>query len=129
MEDSVGEINTPAIMSTTAAGVITSLNPAAERLLGIVGEQVVGKVTPVSFHDEAELDRRREGLAARSGKGAINPFEIIVAHVTVGHTVEGEWTYVHQRGHRFPVLVSVSALPDGTGNVVGYCIVAQDKRG
>ncbi len=75
------------------------------------------------------MDRRREGLAARSGKGAINPFETIVARVTVGHTVEDEWTYVHQRGHRFPVLVSVSALPDGTGNVVGYCIVAQDKRG
>ncbi|MBA2485144.1 MAG: PAS domain S-box protein [Nitrospira sp.] len=129
IEDSVGKVNTPAIMSTTAAGVITSFNRAAERLLGIAVEQVVGKVTPVLFHDQAELDRRREGLAARSGKGAINPFETIVARVTVGHTVEDEWTYVHQRGHRFPVLVSVSALPDGTGNVVGYCIVAQDKRG
>ena len=58
-----------------------------------------------------------------------DPFEVIVAHVAVGCTVEDEWTYVHQQGHRFPVLVSVSALPDGMGNVVGYCIVAQDKRG
>ena len=43
VEVSVGEINTPAIISTTAAGVIISLNRAAERLLGIAAEQVIGK--------------------------------------------------------------------------------------
>ena len=129
VEVTVGEINAPAIISTTASGVITSLNRAAERLLGITAEQVIGKMTPVSFHDQAEVDRRSESLAAQSGRVLADPFEALVARVTVGCTVEEEWTYVHQRGHRFPVLVSVSALPDGTGNVVGYCIVAQDKRG
>ena len=68
VEVSVGEINTPAIISTTAAGVIISLNRAAERLLGIAAEQVIGKVTLVLFHDQAELDCRRERLAAQSGR-------------------------------------------------------------
>ena len=128
-EDSVDGISAPAIMSTTVAGVLTSFNRAAERLLGIAAEQVIGKVTPVAFHDQAELARRMEGLIAQSGRISIDPFEAIVAHVNVGRTVEQEWTYVHVNGHRFPVLVSLSALPDQAGNVMGYCIVAQDKRG
>lgn len=129
VKDSIGGIKAPAIMSTTTAGIITSFNRAAERLLGITADQVIGKATPVVFHDQAELDRKRGTFAAQSGRGSMDQFEAIVAHATVGRTVEEEWTYVHQRGHRFPVLLSVSALPDRLGNLLGYCIVVQDKQG
>ncbi|MGZ8383357.1 MAG: PAS domain-containing protein, partial [Nitrospira sp.] len=129
VEDSVGGIKAPAIMSTTMAGIITSLNRSAERLLGITADQVIGKATPVVFHDQAELDRKKGALIAQSGRKSMDQFEAIVAHATVGRSVEEEWTYIHQRGHRFPVLLSVSAIPDRLGNLLGYCIVAQDKQG
>lgn len=60
MVEEVDDGSTPAIISTTAAGIITGFNHAAERLLGVDATQVVGQVTPVVFHDPTELVRRGE---------------------------------------------------------------------
>ena len=117
------------IISTTHDGIITSFNGAAERLLGVRAETVVGKVTPAVFHDPVELERRREAVSTQSGRAIADQFGAIVAQVRIGRMVEEEWTYIHQSGYRVPVLLSVNALPDGFGTITGYCIVAQDRRG
>jgi PAS domain S-box len=129
IEDGDGSRSKMAIMSTTPEGVITSFNTAAERLLGIGAEQVVGKVTPVIFHDRTELDSRIAPSSPQVEPAMATQFGAIVANVRIGRSSEEEWTYIHQKGHRFPVVLSVNALPDGSGKVMGYCIVAQDRRG
>lgn len=129
MVEEVDDGCTPAIISTTAAGIITGFNHAAERLLGVDATQVVGQVTPVVFHDPTELVRRMAAKSIPSEMTAGHQFGMIVERVTVGHVFEEEWTYVHRDGYRFPVVLSVSAVPDGTGQVAGYCMVAQDRRG
>ena len=129
MIEEVDDGNKPAIISTTAEGIITGFNHAAERLLGADATEVVGQVTPVVFHDPAELVRRMGAKPVPSEKTEGHQFGMIVERVMVGHVLEEEWTYVHRDGYRFPVILSVSAVPDGTGKVAGYCMVAQDRRG
>lgn len=129
MVEEVDDGGTPAIISTTAAGIITGFNHAAERLLGVDATQVVGQVTPVVFHDPTELVRRMAAKSIPPDMTERHQFGMLVERVTVGHVCEEEWTYVHRDGYRFPVVLSVSAVPDGTGQVAGYCMVAQDRRG
>lgn len=117
------------IISTRPDGIITGFNSAAERLLGVGADAVVGKVTPAAFHDPDELRRHGETLAAESGRHIQDPFGVIVARAGIGRMVEGEWTYLDRSGYRFPVFLSVSAIPDEAGNILGYCFVAKDRRG
>ncbi len=117
------------IISTRSDGIITGFNSAAERLLGVGADAVVGKVTPAAFHDPDELRRHGETLAAESGRHIQDPFGVIVARAGIGLMVEGEWTYLDRSGCRFPVFLSVSAIPDEAGNILGYCFVAKDRRG
>ena len=128
MVEEVDDGSTPAIISTTAAGIITGFNHAAERLLGVDATQVVGQVTPVVFHDPTELVRR---MAAKSIPSRItegHQFGMIVERVTVGHVFEEEWTYVHRDGYRFPVVLSVSAVPDRTGQVLSLIHISEPTR-
>lgn len=52
------------IISATPDGTVTSFNPAAERLLGYSAGEVVGKQTPVLWHDQ-----RLHGLDEFEGTG------------------------------------------------------------
>ena len=117
------------IISTRPDGIITGFNSAAERLLGVSADAVVGKVTPAAFHDPDEIRRHREILAAESGRPIQDPFRVIVARAGIGRVAEGEWTYLDRSGYRFPVFLAVSAIPDEAGNILGYCFVAKDRRG
>lgn len=117
------------IISTRPDGIITGFNSAADRLLGVNADAVVGQVTPVAFHDPEELRRRGETLATQSGSSAQHLFGVIVARAGIGRMAEDEWTYRDRSGYRFPVLLSVSAIPDEAGNILGYCFVAKDRRG
>lgn len=124
-----GGLSRLVVISTRPDGIITGFNSAAERLLGVSADKVVGQVTPAVFHDPVEVDRRRDAIAAQSGEVIADPFRVIVAQAAVGRMIEDEWTYLDQSGYRFPMLLSVSALPDEYGTIVGYCLAAKDRRG
>ncbi len=129
VEPNDGGLNRLVVISTRPDGIITGFNSAAERLLGVSADRVVGQVTPAVFHDPVEIGNRREAIAAQSGTLVTDPFGVIVAEAAIGRMVENEWTYLDRSGYRFPVLLSVSALSDEGGTIVGYCFVAKDRRG
>ncbi len=116
-------------MVTSPGGLITAFSATAERMLGVRAKAVVGKVTPVTFLDEAQ--RRR--LVVNSKKTTRRPeteaFRLIVSKTGLGRLSEAAWTYVHRDGHRFPVMVSITAFPGRGGRVGGYLFVVHDKRG
>ena len=114
------------IVSTTPDGIIRTFNAAAERWLQYTADEVIGKFTPMLFHDENEVQQRSEELARELGRPLDAGMEVFHPGASRGLVDEREWTYVRKDGTRFPVLLSVTALYDAWGNVSGYMGLASD---
>ena len=115
-----------AIISTDLAGRITSFNVAAQKLLGWRAEELVGKATPEVFHLPAELAARAQFLSAQLGRPVAAGFEALVAEAWSGLRSEAEWTYRRKDGSLVPVLLSVTALRDDSGIMLGFVGLAAD---
>ncbi len=114
-----------AVIACDAQGTVQSFNPAAETMLGFKAAEVVGRVTPLAWHDPDEICLRAEELA-RGGRARIAPgFGVFVALIEAGETAR-EWTYVRRDGRRFPAHVVVSPLRGRDGRLLGYVGVATD---
>ncbi len=120
--ESAGE----AIIVASSTGVITLFNRAAERLLGYSAEEMVGNTTPVNFHEPAEVSHRAELLSAALGRKVEPGFEVFVARPRLEMTETSEWTYIHKDGHRIPVLLTVSALMEPSGELTGFLGIVRD---
>jgi PAS domain S-box-containing protein len=99
-----------AINSSTLDGIVTSWNPAAERIYGYSAQEIVGKpVQPVAPED------RTDEIGA------------ILSKVAAGEPVEHlETVRVRKDGTHFPVSLSVSPIRDASGAVIGASIVSRD---
>ena len=114
------------VISTDAKGVITSINPAGERSLGYTAEECIGKLMPTLFHDPNEMAERARIFSKELGVTIEPGFEVFVARARRNLSNEYEWTYVRKDGSRFPVLLSVTALRDSQGNIMGFLGIAND---
>lgn len=114
------------IISTNVDGTIMTFNPAAERSLGYTATEVVGKTTPLMFHDAAEVVQRAQELSSEIGVTITPDFEVFVAKARDGESEEREWSYVRKDGSHFPVLVSVTALRDVNGTITGFLEICSD---
>lgn len=114
------------IISTTIDGVIRTFNRGAQRMLGYHEDEVVGRVTPAIIHDINEVVSRAATLS-KELNCAIEPgFEVFVAKAKRGVNEAVEWTYIRKDGSRFPVLLSVSAVRNQNGDVIGFLGVGSD---
>jgi PAS domain S-box-containing protein len=116
------------IISVSPEGVILTINAAAERWLGYTADEIVGKTTPVIFHDTKEVESRARALSEELGITIEPGFEVFVAKARLGVPDENEWTYVRKDGSSFPVLLSVTALRDGDSNITGFLGIGSDIR-
>jgi PAS domain S-box-containing protein len=114
------------IVSTTPDGLVSSFNPAAERLLGYTAEEVVGRLTPVCWHDPEEVARRALQLTEELGQRVLPGFDVFSARLRLNLPEENEWTFIRKDGTRIPVLLSVSALRDESGQVTGFVGLTYD---
>ncbi|HTI68660.1 MAG TPA: ATP-binding protein [Candidatus Limnocylindria bacterium] len=115
-----------AIIAGTPTGLITLFNPAAERLLGYTAEEMVGKHTPAIFHVGEEVVARARELGEELGVTLEPGFEVFVAKARLGLPNTHEWTYIRKDGTRFPVLLTITALRDTTGEIYGFLGLAVD---
>jgi PAS domain S-box-containing protein len=115
-----------AIISTSTAGVVTTFNTTAEKMLGLTAAEVVGQVTPALWHDPAEVVRRAMVLSRELGRPVEPGFESFVAKARLGGADENEWTFIRKDGSRFPVLLSVTALRDSADQITGFLGVIAD---
>ncbi|MBI1324258.1 PAS domain-containing protein [bacterium] len=120
--ESAGE----AIVVGASTGEITLFNRAAERLLGYSADEMLGKLTPVVFHDPEEVARRAESLTVELGRPIEPGFEVFVARPRLGESETREWTFIHKDGHRIPVLLTVSMLMEPSGQLSGFLGIARD---
>jgi signal transduction histidine kinase/CheY-like chemotaxis protein/HAMP domain-containing protein len=114
------------IISTTPDGVVTSFNPAAERLLGYSADDVVGMKTPSLWHDPGEVAQRAQRLSEELGVAVEPGFEAFVARARRNLPDENEWSFIRKDGRRVPVLLSVTALRAEDGQITGFLGMVSD---
>lgn len=108
------------IISVTPEGIVTSFNPAAERLLGYSVDEVLGKQSPVIWHDPQEIEQRARQLSSELGEAIAPGFEVFAACPRRGLPEEREWIFVRKNGTRVPANLSVTALRDEGGHITGF---------
>ena len=115
-----------AIYSVSPDGMITSFNRAAEQLLGYKGSEVIGKTTPLAFHDLDEITERSQRFS-KAGGASQPVFETFARKVQDSRDpYREEWTLIRKDGSRFDALLSLAALRDDQDKVVGYLGIPSD---
>ncbi|WP_371859712.1 PAS domain-containing hybrid sensor histidine kinase/response regulator [Pseudoduganella namucuonensis] len=114
-------------IATDAQGVIQVFNVGAERMLGYLAADVVNRVTPAAISDAGELVARAAALSLERGTVIAPGFEALVFKASRGMEDIYELTYLRKDGSRLPAIVSVSALQDGRGHVIGYLLIGTDN--
>ncbi|MEP6873758.1 MAG: ATP-binding protein [Burkholderiales bacterium] len=114
-------------IATDAHGVIQLFNVGAEHMLGYVAGDVVNKITPADISDPQELIARAAALSVELGTEITPGFEALVFKASRGIEDIYELTYVRKDGSRFPAVVSVTALRDASGVIIGYLLIGTDN--
>ncbi|HLP25906.1 MAG TPA: PAS domain S-box protein, partial [Acidobacteriota bacterium] len=114
------------IVSSAPDGTVSSLNPAAERLLGYTAAEIVGKLTPSRWHDPDEVVRYAQRLSEELGETIPPGFETFVARPKRNLPEENEWTFIRKDGTRVPVLLSVTVLRGDRGQITGFLGLVHD---
>lgn len=109
-----------AFIATDTKGVITYFNPAAEKLLGYSASEMVGKLTPESFHDPEEMQLRATELSTILKKEVKPGFDVFVAFAEKNVPENRKWTYIKKDKSRVNVQLSVTAIKNEIQQTTGY---------
>ena len=104
------ESSDDAIVSGSLDGIITSWNPAAERMYGYASDEIVGK--PAEYLTPQDRTREIKTILAR-----------IEASQHVQHLATKR---VRKDGTVFPVSLTVSPIRDADGTIVGTSVIHRD---
>jgi PAS domain S-box-containing protein len=114
-------------IATDEKGVIQIFNVGAERMLGYAAADVVNKITPADISDPQEMIARAVALSAELATTITPGFQALVFKASRGIEDIYELTYIRQDGSRFPAVVSVTALRDDQGAIIGYLLIGTDN--
>jgi len=121
------------IIATDEKGIIQLFNAGAERMLGYRPEEVVNRVRPSDMHDPQEVRARAMALSVELGTPIAPGFEALAFKASRGIEDIYELTYICKDGSSFPAIVSITALRDDYGDLIGYLLIGTDnsvrKRG
>ena len=114
-----------AIVATDTEGLITVFNRGAERLLGYSSSDMVGRMTPVAFHDAQELQARARELSQRL-EYPVSGFHTLIEIPLTHGSEQREWTFVRKDGSRCRISMSMTPVRSIDGHITGYLCVALD---
>jgi len=115
------------IIATDEKGIIQLFNVGAERILGYAAAEVVNKVSPSDMHDPQEVRARAEALSIELATAIAPGFEALAFKASRGIEDIYELTYIRKDGSRFPAIISVTALRDDYGDIIGYLLIGIDN--
>jgi len=102
------------LITIDSSGTITLVNQAAERLFGFRDEELLGRSLDTLLPVEAQADWRWPNLSRRIRQSG-SPHEV-------------ETTWQDRHGAAIPVGVSISALRDRWGELMGAVLLVRDLR-
>ena len=114
-------------IATDAKGVIQIFNVGAEQMLGYAAADVMNRITPADISDPQELIARARALSVELDTEITPGFEALVFKASRGIEDIYELTYIRKDGSRFPAVVSVTALRDDAGTIIGYLLIGTDN--
>ena len=114
-------------IATDEKGVIQIFNVGAERMLGYAAADVVNRITPADISDPQEVIARAVALSAELATPITPGFQALVFKASRGIEDIYELTYIRKDGSRFPAIVSVTALRDDHGSIIGYLLIGTDN--
>ena len=114
-------------IATDAKGVIQIFNVGAEQMLGYTAAEVMNRITPADISDPQELIARAQALSAELETSITPGFDALVFKASRGIEDIYELTYIRKDGTRLPAVVSVTALRDATGAIIGYLLIGTDN--
>ena len=114
-------------IATDEKGVIQLFNVGAERMLGYTALEVVDRITPADISDPQEVIARARALSHELATPITPGFEALVFKASRGIEDIYELTYIRKDGSRFPAVVSVTALRDDPGEIIGYLLIGTDN--
>src|SRR5688572_19350135 len=96
-------------------------------MLGYAAADVMNKITPADISDPDEVVARAKALSVELSTTIKPGFEALVFKASRGIEDIYELTYIRKDGSRFPANVSVTALRDAQGGIIGYLLIGTDN--
>jgi signal transduction histidine kinase/AmiR/NasT family two-component response regulator len=115
------------IIATDEKGIIQLFNVGAERMLGYKAAEVVNRISPSDIHDPREVTARAQALSVELASPIAPGFEALAFKASRGIEDIYELTYICKDGSRFPAVVSITALRDDYGDIIGYLLIGTDN--
>ncbi|HEV8263183.1 MAG TPA: ATP-binding protein [Burkholderiales bacterium] len=115
------------IIATDEKGIIQLFNAGAERMLGYRADEVVNRISPSDIHDPQEVMARAQALSVELATAIAPGFEALAFKASRGIEDSYALTYIRKDGSRFPALVSITALRDDDGGIIGYLLIGADN--
>jgi diguanylate cyclase (GGDEF)-like protein/PAS domain S-box-containing protein len=113
------------IIVTDKAGLITCINPAAEKMLSYQQSDLLGQPY-TDLHDPIEIVQRAGELSSQFGLEVDPDHHVFRLTPEKGLIDEREWTYIRKDGSRVPVQLVVSALRDTDECITGFLGISYD---
>jgi PAS domain S-box-containing protein len=114
-------------IATDEKGVIQIFNIGAERMLGYQAADVLNRITPADISDPQEVIARAKALSHELATTITPGFDALAFKASRGIEDIYELTYIRKDGSRFPAVVSVTALRDDDGGIIGYLLIGTDN--
>jgi len=115
------------IIATDEKGIIQLFNVGAECMLGYKAVEVVNRVSPSDMHDPQEVMARAQALSRELATTISPGFDALAFKASRGIEDIYELTYIRKDGSRFPAIVSITALRDDYGDIIGYLLIGTDN--
>ncbi|TAK93441.1 MAG: EAL domain-containing protein [Aquabacterium sp.] len=114
-----------AIFVLNAQGIIQTVNPAGERLVGTKAHELVGRCTTRRFFDPDQVAERARMLALRLNE-PVRELDVLthLAHESPG--LPSEWTMRRDDGSFLIAEITVTELRNEYGQLSGYLAMAYD---
>jgi PAS domain S-box-containing protein len=125
LQDAILNATDLAFISTHPDGTISSINKAAEPMLGYSSLDLIGKEKLSVFHLASEIQEYKQELLQFDIEPS-TPDEVLLAKAKLKIPDHREWTFVRRDGTHFPASLSLTGIWNERNELIGFLAIASD---